>query len=394
MQQPLSSRAIVPPCGSNSTSTPAVSGFLSGLCVCLALMAVPFYAHGQSVKEADVIAALDVAWDRAAGPPDFGDNKVLWRTELVYVPPMEEVKALRSAVAGHPDHPRKNDLAAYEQRLRGNPTVLNRYLVLRSDSEWRWGEDTDGRFLDVVVTDKSRWEMSPKVMRIYPNSGTADDGRDPAVDYNVFWSELGRLLTGGFSLAVRSGLELEDPSVAPDGSWTVIASKPSSEEGKQFRVRFDGTFDVVTQQVLPSSMEIVTHELSPVSVGRKELYADWVWQDDLQRWIAGTALVNRPDGQPDRRFVFEGVEPTGSTFDKVVRKPGPDEEDAIRGRSTYTSIVDFRSNEVMDTASGTKAEFVMQSAKQKNKDTFQWIGWSAAAAIVAALVYLRLRRGS
>ncbi|MDQ7014459.1 MAG: hypothetical protein Q9O74_11270 [Planctomycetota bacterium] len=351
-------------------------------------------AAAQEVRASEVAAAIAEAWDNAREPPDLGDKTIRWRLELLYVPPMKELEELRRSVPGRPDHPMKHQLAAYEERLQGNPTSMPRQLLIRSADKWRWGRELKpDTYIDTVVSGKNRWQMTPKVLRIFPRAGAGDDGRDPAVEYNIFWPELGRLLTGGFSSGVRAGFIPETPSVDEDGNWEFIAStvKPETPD-RGVKIKYVGTYDSSAQSLLVISMEIVAHSHKPESVGKVTLFSDWSWQKELGAWVCGTARTIRPDGRPDRQLVFESVRDDGPSFADAVQMPESDSVDAVRGAVTYERIVDFRKNQIEDVASGDTMAFQLEPVSSKSSEAFKWIGWGSAGVLTAALVALRLRR--
>jgi len=265
--------------------------------------------------------------------------------------------------------------------------------MIRSADKWRWGtEPLPGTYIDVIVSDRNRWEITPQVLRVYPGEGAADDGRDPSVDYNIFWPELGRLLTGGFSTGVRAGFIPAVPSVDENGDWEFVASMMDPETPEQgIRMKYAGIYDPSTQTPLVASMEIIAHSYRPESVGKITRFSDWSWQEELGTWVCSTARTIRPDGRPDRQLVFESVRDDGPSFADAVRMPDSDSVDAVRGPVTYTTIVDFRKNQIQDIASGDVASFQMKPAAT-NRKAIRWMGWGAAGVVAAALVLLRLRR--
>lgn len=366
-----------------------VKSMMRLLLSCL-LCVLPSVASAQ-VDADEVETAIRTAWEGSTTPPDLKDLTVRWRVDHLYVPDQAELDNLRRTVPGHPDHPRAGDLAAYEAALRGEPIQMRRYLLMRSRERWRFGRDlTQTEYIDVVVDGANRWELTPSVLRILPGEGSADDGQDPTADMHIFWPELGRLLNGGFALGAQTGLVPQKPTVSGDGKWGFLATKGERPE-QTFTVRYTGTYDPPTQSVLPATTEIVALGARPESVGNKTVFRGWKWRPALGAWACDEATQYMPDGRPDRRLVLESID-HDATFNAAVAMPKATSDDALRGPVTYTRIIDFRSNEIADVATGEKAKFVVQSERQSARNTARWLGWTAAAAIVVTLGLIRLQR--
>ncbi|MCC7389193.1 MAG: hypothetical protein IT431_10535 [Phycisphaerales bacterium] len=363
--------------------------FATGIAVGLSCIA-PAAARAQ-VSADEVESAILAAWTASTTPPDLKDLTVRWRLELLFVPDQGELNQLREAVRGHPDHPRVAELAGYEAALRGEPIKMGRHLLMRSAERWRYGSDpTQTEYIDVIVDGRNRWELTRSVLRILPGEGSTDDGRDPTFDLHLFWPELGRLLNGGFALGAQSGLVPQGASVSESGDWEFLASKGERPE-EAFTARFTGAYDAPTRTVLPASMEYVELAAKPESVGKRTVFRGWQWRPLLGAWACDEVIQYLPDGKIDRRLVFESVD-QNVTFDAAVAMPKDAGDDPLRGPVTFSSIIDYRANEIADVATGERARFVVQSERQAARSTVRWIGWTAAAAIIVVLGVIRLQR--
>lgn len=352
---------------------------------------------GQAISTALVQSWFDREWKESQIFPIFKNCHIAWHRELVYAPPDSEFQQLRDAVKGHPDHPAKHELEAYERHRSGTPTVQPCVLWIQGEGNWRY--DTDlvdfGMYLDTVVTPRHAWRMSNVQLTIVDPRYGYPSSDDYSAQEAVFWPELGLMMYGGMT-AGRGGV-LQPQLLALDESvWRVRATELSSTSGKPvLSLEYSGHWDSNAGRGFVDAVKMELNAAHPASVGTRHLFKDWQYEPTIDRWVARRVEEYRPNGREERRLIFDGVssdEPR--RFAEVIRIPETDHPDPVRGKTTFRSIQDYRdtSGPAVSASNGVVVHSVAGSARE---DTWRrWGGWAAAGSLIVALLAIRLRRSA
>lgn len=134
---------------------------------------------------------------------------VTWTEEEVALPPPADLAALREQVSGHPVHPDRVRLEAYERRTQHQDSRrIDLWIGLgrgRVASTPNWRTDV---YADYAFTPDATWSMTPESLAVTPNTR-----QDPSHDYLIpthdFVIRAASILSGGIAWVERPDLPLK-----------------------------------------------------------------------------------------------------------------------------------------------------------------------------------------
>ncbi|HLO39833.1 MAG TPA: hypothetical protein VK176_02330 [Phycisphaerales bacterium] len=340
----------------------------------------------------------------AAWLRDVGERGPHRPADLVYEIRIEEpaqrtpqdVRALAAAVKDKPDHPLRDEVRAEERRLAEGPDITDVVIFWNQEGSWRYNitlgpwADAAIRFIDTCVRPDSAWRLTPEQLAIVDPPSGYPPGRDYAANQGTFLNYVDAMLDGSLSRRV-SGMKLEEASVI-NGAWTARFSRDGRVIEYSGMIvqdpRAGGIFE-------PHSWKVVSHPEREF-VGEMEHYERWAFDEAIGQRVAHTVRFVRSDGAPSRTVTLAGARRLGrDEFHRISRIPEPGEKDPIRGDVRITRVFDVRPGamEVRFPQDDVRPSMPLSPAATGSRSS-QVAGAIAACAIVAALVWLRLRRAS
>ncbi len=365
------------------------------------VLALSAAASAQSPTQEQVQAWFVAELAAAEAFPNFGDHAMHWIVEVHFVPLPAELERLRSEVAGKPEHPDRQSLADYERRLKGQPTLRRKTLWARAQDNWRHNSDVEdprGVPWDIALTPRSGWHLSTESLQI----GDAREGFskqfDPTSYVRGFWPEAGQLLDGGLTLgnSFFGNLRVEDVGVEGN-RWVAHTRRYTQKGAGSYFVDYEGVWDGAAERGFVTRMTQFADNPERSVIERRET-AGWEHEPTLNRWVARRAELYGRDGRLDRVLRFDGVTPgSKGRFEEVTRIPRHDRDDPVRGKLSFTRIMDYGKGTIEELGETERVVAQMPPGLVGNKvarssSWHRWIGWTAAGALVVAFGALRVRR--
>ncbi|GJQ30089.1 MAG: hypothetical protein HBSAPP03_19730 [Phycisphaerae bacterium] len=362
----------------------------------MAIMIVAACALGVSSARGQVGTPEFEAWwskitsGGAAGPRLDGVSLKYVR-ELVYIPPADELAAMRSRVAGHPIHPERFALEVYERRLKTGKPDTSEYQVWRLGSDWRLSKSystAELSFWDFASGPDGAWHLTPQKLTVVPQSAESQVGREVASQSSGMTLETGILITGGLLNASALRVDLR-PRMITENRWAVEAVKV--EESRTIVIRAEGGWDASEAVGTVSRCEV--RIASPGQPDNAEIYesAGWEYQPRLGLNVAGVVTQLDARNQPVIRYRLVRVEEFDEAqFKELVRVPRLDTPDPIRGAVKVSSISDVRPGMATswERQGATASESMIVA--QSRMGAWRVAGWVVAGLLLITLVLLRV----
>jgi len=325
--------------------------------------------------------------------PDLGDGSFSWRLEFWDLPenPRAELSKLREQVEGRPDHPGRREIERIEAALAGSPHALKRRLWARDVGHWRLNIDYRlGGYADTAAAGDTLWQLSHSELMI----GTEEN--KPAVETIAtqrysFWPEINRLIFGGLSHGVISGIRPGE--LTWDGEEWRVPLRFGPADEPSYEAVLVGRWDEGRERGFVERQILLGSAVQPAAVGTEYRYSDWRYVSEMDRWIAGRVEDVSPEGKVLRAYVFESWDPgRDGDFERVLAVPSPDSPDPVRGELTFTRLVDYRRNALRE-REGAGEQFAETVPLERRGGAWRnWLGWVSAAGLAAGLIALYLHR--
>lgn len=349
----------------------------------------------QIASKSEIEAWFEREWAAAQAMPDLGDCSIAWNLEFWSVPPEDEIARLRESVAGKPDHPGRRELERIDRCLLGDPPVLARRVWARSAEAWRSNTTFErGGFIDSSMSPKFVWQLGHAQLTIGDLAEADGSMADVRSELYTFWPELGRLLFGGLSDGAISGMTRG--TLQWDGSlWTVTLAFGPPDKSPALETEISGRWDPALARGFVVGERVVTNTVRPADIGSELVYDEWKYIEALGRWVASRVEERAPDGGLQRAYVFvDAWKGSPGEFEQVVAVPKIDADDPVRGRPTFTRLVDYRNGTLRDREGNgeTFNRALPLSDRPEARAWHRWLGWVTAAALLGGLIAIRLRR--
>lgn len=380
----------------------ACAAIAMGICGAAPRETLASAAQGQQATASpddQVRAWFDRAWAEAQEYPAFGEFIVRWRTEDHETLRPAELASLRREIAGHPEHPMRQELPRLERHAAGDFTVLRFMLAARGEGRWRYGITfADGSFNDIVLMPSSSWWMSKETLKVFNRAEV--DREDPeqmvGIHDHSFVPVLGRLIHGNLSLGRTAQMDPGRLHFA-NGRWKIRLSRGDHLPPEQ-RIAYEitGRWDAGAGRGFVERSTIAENGYKPEAVGARNDFKDWTFVGSIGRWVAGSVEERKADGTLGRVIFFEDAHPIPEGgFAALAKTPDRDSQDPIRGRVAFAHAADFRSRtvDVFD-AQGRIASGAMDqpgSPRANMRNNVRYAGWGLIA-IACSTGFLLVRR--
>lgn len=293
-----------------------------------------------------------------------------------------EYEALRSRVAGRPEHPERRALDAQSRRRQNGPEFATHELwadtrgVVRHNSS-NVGDDL---WFDVALDGDVVRGMSPAQLTLVSRDGSAAPDT-PAIRSGI--EEANRLL----SWFLSSGRAITQ--TLPVGPWHEAGGTALAAEGEGMLLTLTPSGDG------GATVKLERCDPMPESIGLRWEFTGSVLAPGMATPIPKVLTEYTAKGRVARRIAIDHIGPTDKAMlDRVSRTPRFDGEDPVRGPATFVSIYDHRPRDPLITVrTGSETSTIRQSQTPDalSRRTIRWIGWITAGGIVSALVCLRIR---
>ncbi|KAA0212374.1 MAG: hypothetical protein DYG94_14790 [Leptolyngbya sp. PLA3] len=289
---------------------------------------------GLITQPNDALAAwVSDQYDAARNGAALEYAHVTWRVEEVFVPPTAQLQALRRRVAGHPDHPERYTLEAYERRLNRGPDIAHYDIWLGSRSFFRQNlVGADGLIEDIVVRPGLSWsylESSRHLNLVDLSANKSPEGYNYQPRDHQIRGTLAGFAYGAFSITVPGApLALQTLAVDSDRWRAVFASEDAG-----LSLGLEGSWDADAHRGTADLAIILACDPAPVEVGRKWTFTDWEENDILAPQLCRVQTSYAPSGQAESIHTLEIVELiTQGDFSFITTPPNPRaQSDSVRG---------------------------------------------------------------
>lgn len=343
---------------------------------------------------------FDHEWAAAQSMPDLPAVGLRWRVEDHQRVPMAVVEQARREVAGRKDHHRAVELRFYEEKLSKGFTSETHVLYAMGDGRWRYNTDRMALgFDDFVLTPEQAWRLTPRLLELYDRK--AVEANDPSqavkLQEGAFRFDIGDLLYGGMYGAKLAKLTPSRVEIQGE-KWHVTARRAEiKSERQRYTLDYYGRWDPASSRGFVERRVMTENAYQPDWKGSEQRYAGWFFDDRLAGWVAREVKQYKADGTLWRVVAYEGAVPMPEGgFQAIVTPPDACGSDPVRGPVTYTSLADYRNNEVTVTGPDQlTVKHVLRPAQARPKD-MTWlrpVGWALLGALMVLFLYLKLGRG-
>jgi len=360
---------------------------------------LPFPSHAPQPPTPELVQSwLDKSWLESRTFPAAHPIRVEVTSEYHDVPPTSVLDRLRREVPGHPDHPDRNHLPAYEARLAGKfDRAIVTYWYDPATGIRRHNRTYEGigatTYFDTGIGTDVMWRLMDEQLVIVSVSRP-----DPMYDFPVLLggeiNDLHVALSGGlFSGAGHLPpplVELHDQT-----SWTATSEDPKQQITFEARGTWDDTHGVgvLAQVVMRCGDQANPFTLKYVCTGHRFL-------EGIGRWTPERIELWKADSVPLRLYsIYTSIDATSvdsSEIKPLVALPAMDGTDPIRGALTFSSTLDLRPGERAfknrNDQGGITVLPLAQTPEFKHYSRLRRFGWISAALITCSLVAIRVRR--
>lgn len=341
------------------------------------------------VDEKQVAQWLEQAMKSAAEPLKLGECSIEWQREVHYTPPMDEILRMREEVRGKPEHPALTLLAQYEQRLAGRPEIHGLRVWYRGRSEWRvcldFGAGKQAAYWDKASTRSHCWTLQPDTLAVAGNAAGFPGQTIDSTEHQI-QSEIGAMAHGGLASLSKSNYQVK--SVYVDRrSW--IAELSRTFDGVEYLAEVRGTWDEQLSRGFVDSVQTrsASSELELV------IAQDWRDEPTAGCWLAHRVEIRDGAGKLMNAYQIVAVRPSSAEeFEQLTRIPAVDGNDPLRGASTFTRFVDYRSEMITEKAAHGGMNSTVMYAQSDRSIWQRWIGWAVAGMLVLGFLLIVARR--
>lgn len=305
-----------------------------------------------------------------------------------------ELEALKLEVVGKPDHPAHQKMAAHERRLSVGPDRRAWTVWFLSPERWRINK-TAQYPTGIPFTDHGRdrndsWVLLDDSLVVI-DAGKPPVSRDYAAEERIARMHLEAIFYAGFGRG-RGETALSDLVVNGE-KWT-IRSTTTIPPASTFVLELAGRWDTDAGRGFVESRRITASPFTE-TVGTRWEYARWRREPALDAWVSTRVDEIAPDGRVIESLEWQGVEPVSQKeVEAMIAVPDPLAADVLRGSLKVRQVSDYRENarvfKAIDADGTIQTRTLERESPQRN---IQWVGWALASLIIAALVYVRVRRG-
>lgn len=358
-------------------------------------------ANSSAPTAEEVSAWLQAERKAALEWPYFGEYSFHWWQENNDPPDPNRIAALRKEIGSAAEHPMKAELKRLEDRQRKGPTRIEFGVFLDGTGGWRYNRTfDDGVYLDAVLTKKTSWNLWPTSLKVFepalssPEHGGQTEQNQSSTERDVRGA-IGTLVHGGLDFDGDTGFVIGSPTIRGQ-QWKAKATRAESGTPK-IEYELSGRWDSSVNRGFIETKTLVLNQTKPAVSGFREEFSDWARDKATGVWTAGRVEERMPDGSWFIRRGFVGTRPWPATFATLTTPPTAGGEDHVRGKSTFSTLYDYRTNRAhIFGADGSVSEATMNVPI--GKPTREWLrifGWTAfgTLCVLLGLVVRRRLRG-
>ncbi|MCC6661557.1 MAG: hypothetical protein IT437_11805 [Phycisphaerales bacterium] len=322
-------------------------------------------------------------------PPGY-----VYEWDVLWYPVMTdaELAATIAEVGTKPDHPKRAAMEEDQRRRRNGPDKSERRLYYLDAHNWRLNDSNlaEGTFNDVVNTDVVQWVLTRHSLAILDPGTPAPPHRN--------YTELMESSANAIGLFAFGGLG----GGASEGWQPLRASMRGSSLSGRFGgagSEFEYIGDIREGQIRLESSRLLASAQRAEWVGRSFQFSEFAREPAFSREIAHRVKHLNPDGRPRVERLLRAIRPlTEAEFDRLSPLPEPGKMDAIRGDVKFTTVGDFRPGAetlTTKTPGGDRVDPIPTAQLGRPPAaSLRQMGWWGVAAVIAALVGIRVWRHS
>jgi hypothetical protein len=348
------------------------------VCVLIACLHASSIASAQSRFDLDAWLMAEI--NRKPSRESLRGHVFKWHREYYYIPPREELEAIRQRVKGKPEHPERRILEKYEPRLIKGPIIDPFAFYLVDARRWRLVRDlgelslrNPGMFMDAGENDVALWTAMPQSLIIDSRGILPDASRSHKTSPRDEADFAFTLLIEGPLASLRNGVSdlsrISKVDIAP-GHWKItIDSTPDLKQAGFLATEIQGRWDQDRRMGLfESSRWIISPELEKVAPQAVYKYGPRVSVPALGCEAFKRVTVYEPpsiDFDPEWAMVFDSIEPFPENLgDVLTATPKSGQQDPIRGTWQFEVVRDASDVVAADPGShaGTSQERTLQIA--------------------------------
>ncbi|HBS28396.1 MAG TPA: hypothetical protein DEB06_02850 [Phycisphaerales bacterium] len=333
----------------------------------------------------------------AQGYPPIDGLMIEYEVEFHHRVSDAQIRALVAEVRGKPDHPKRHELQALLQARERGPTTRRNRFWSGGPGVWRRCEDGSNSelpMLDQAMNRQSTWLFGGKQVRIgVPDQPEVGQMYSSQTEFSVL-IDIRRMLFQPFPATCSPAVALEDFRPGQGGEFTAVVGAPADPA----RLRLAGRWIPEDARAELSSVTRIAKDQSD-RLHIAVMIDGHMFDPAIGLWVAKEVLEVDPARGSERTLRFIRAEPFDpSMIDELTAPPSRDRPDPIRGVQNIESVWDYSGGTVMITEGDAPPRPMLGAMPREKVPTgasrWQWIGWSSAGAIGAALVILRLRRSA
>jgi len=340
------------------------------------------------VKQQEMKAWFDRAWERAKELPDFGDRQIIWKyTQMpLSFEPMNEEQADQMS-------------SAPQSKREPGPTVSERYVLARSKDAWRFGMtwQSPGSQTDVVNTADATWVLFADSLKILDPS--MRNGNDPehgvSNHIRTFRIELGDHTTGGMELGDLSKVIPFGFESLDGRAWSVQAERIGKDGKPTFAVEYLGEWLAELGRGRVLSKRVVLNRGVASHEGTITKYTDHRYDEGLGLDVAWKVETFNPQGRLMTQSVVVAIKDLPEGGFKLATSV-PTDSDPIRGKLEGVAVYDLKRMVHTDGKTGAQADIVLDKppvVEEDRRAMYRMIGYSILVVCTIVLVVLKsLRR--
>lgn len=305
-----------------------------------------------------------------------------------------ELEALKVEVVGKPDHPAHRKMAAHERRLSVGPDRSEWTVWFLSPERWRVNKTarypTGIPFTDHARDRNDSWVLLDDSLVVI-DADKPPANRDYASHEGIARMHLEALFYAGLGRG-RGESALSDVVVNRE-TWTARRTFTLAP-GSVIVLELAGRWDADAGRGFVESRRITASPYTE-TIGMRWENSGWTLEPMLDAWVSTRVDHIAEDGRYIESLEWRGVEPVSQKeVEAMIAVPDPLAADIVRGPLKVREVSDFRRNanvfKSIDESGTVETRSLEREPPRRN---MQWIGWMLASLILAALVYVRVRRG-
>lgn len=295
----------------------------------------------------------------------------------------------KKEVEGKPEHPRRLEIPAHERRLRDGPDKANFVLLYADASLWRQSEDHPYNptimYSDAAFDGRVCWYLYRESLSLW--NGRDKDASQPAERRQIIMQSVRGFLSQ--SLWLVAGLGKPDSVLATSLDQDRWTSQVQSSSG--WRAVITGTWD--GSRHLPAvnrvEMSAPGNEKPTITVKvSKHLY------DEVLGKVVAGRLETTTSSSPLITTDYLGARKVSrADVAAAAAPPDPLGADLVRGQLTLKRVNDYTGSMAVLKVNDGTPDWSQRPLGVVPRETSwrRWFGWSAAAAILATIIVMRVR---